>query len=144
MILRAAGLLAPGLPLSRRELGPLVERTLDAMGLAGATLELSLVGDAEIEALNRSFLGLPGPTNVLSFPAGEGAERSEYLGEMAISVETATREAFLYGQDPAEHFLRLLCHGLAHLAGFDHGEAMDALAETGLESALAGFESSMG
>lgn len=136
MILRAAGLLIPGLPLSRRELGPLVERALEAMGLAGATFELSLVGDAEIESLNRSFLGLPGPTNVLSFPSGEGAD---YLGEMAIGVETAAREAFLYGQDPAGHFLRLLCHGLAHLAGFEHGEAMDALAEAALESALAGL-----
>ncbi len=139
MILRASGLLSPGLPLSRRELGPLTDRALEAMGLDGAEYELSLVGDAEIEALNRSFLGLPGPTNVLSFPAGENADRPGYLGEMAISVETAAREAFLYGQDPAEHFLRLLCHGLAHLAGFDHGEAMDALVDAALENALAGL-----
>lgn len=136
MILRSTGLLSPALPLSRRELAPLVDGALGAMGLAGATFELALVGDAEIETLNRSFLGFPGPTNVLSFPSGEDAG---YLGEMAVSVETAAREAFLYGQNPAEHFLRLVCHGLAHLAGFDHGEAMDALIEAALENALAGL-----
>jgi probable rRNA maturation factor len=34
------------------------------------------------------------------------------------------REAFLYGQTPRQHFIRMLCHGILHLAGFDHGPQM--------------------
>ncbi len=142
MILRDPGLFQPDLPLSRRELAPLLDAALVAMGLSGARYELRLTDDAGIEALNRSFLSTPGPTNVLSFPAGPAAGKGKrgaavFLGEMAVSVDTAVREAFLYGQDPVEHFLRLLCHGLSHLAGLDHGEAMDALSDAALDAALA-------
>jgi len=142
VILRDPGLIQPEFPLSRRELEPLLEAALHAMGLSGAQFELRLTDDAGIAALNEAFLGTPGPTNVLSFPSGESALAKKpgapvFIGEMALSVDTAAREAFLYGQDPLEHFLRLVCHGLAHLAGFDHGPDMDALSDAALGAALA-------
>jgi probable rRNA maturation factor len=56
---------------------------------------------------------------------------------LALSLPTLAREAFLYGQDPAEHMLRLLSHGLLHLAGFDHGPAMDAASQEAMDLAEA-------
>jgi probable rRNA maturation factor len=47
---------------------------------------------------------------------------------LALSVDAVRREAWLYGRDPAEYCRRLLAHGLAHVLGYDHGPAMDALA----------------
>lgn len=122
----------PGLPACRVELAGRTQRLLAALGLAGRCVEATLVGDREMARLNTEFLGLPGPTNVLSFEAsGEG----DYLGEVVVSAETCTREARLYGQDPATHFDRLLGHGLLHLAGYPHGEAMDALLDAALAAA---------
>jgi len=124
--------LDPTLPLSRREAEPLLLGLLDALGLTGSELEVRLVDDAEIARLNREFLGLPGPTNVLSFPADD-PERPGYLGEIALSVDTLGREAALYGQAPREHLTRLLAHGVLHLAGYDHGEAMEAMTDLAVE-----------
>lgn len=125
--------LNPALPLSKNEMKPLLKRLLAVLGLQGATLELRLVDDVEIARLNREFLGMTGPTNVLSFPA-EDPERPEYLGELALSVDTLTREAALYGQDPQSHLVRLLAHGLLHLAGYDHGQAMEAMTDAAVET----------
>jgi ssRNA-specific RNase YbeY (16S rRNA maturation enzyme) len=44
-------------------------------------------------------------------------------------VDTLEREAFLYGQEATAYCIRLLAHGLAHLAGRDHGPAMRELEE---------------
>jgi probable rRNA maturation factor len=133
MIGLTRGLLYPELPLSRGELTTLTEAILESLDLAGQTFDLRVVADGEMAALNRAYLGLPGPTNVLSFPA-EDPERPEYLGEMAVSADTVMREAFLYGQDPVAHLPRLLAHGFLHLSGLDHGPLMEALTEAAVSA----------
>ena len=133
MIDVAPGLTASGLPTSRREVAGLCRAILEALDLDGRDFDLRLVGDGEIATLNEAFLGCPGPTNVLSCPA-EDPQRPDYLGNLALSLDTATREAFLYGQDPLRHMTRLLAHGFLHLAGLDHGPVMDALTDTAVEA----------
>ena len=101
-----------------------MERLLGVLGLEGG-VEVRFVDDREIERLNGEFLGLIGPTNVLSFVGGgEG-----YLGEIVLSVDTLMREAVLYGQEGRAHLVRLLAHGLLHLSGYEHGEEMDRLTD---------------
>ena len=117
--------------MSRREAARLVGRLLRAFGLAGS-VEIRFVDDREIGRLNGEFLGLVGPTNVLSFEGGEG----EYLGEIALSVDTLMREAVLYGQEVGTHLVRLLAHGLLHLAGYEHGEEMDALTDMAVDAVI--------
>ena len=86
-------------------------------------------------------MGCHGPTNVLSFPLDESlAETGDddapvQLGGLVLSVDALHREALLYGQDVREHCLRLLAHGLGHLAGYDHGPEMDGLCEAMLSGA---------
>lgn len=60
-----------------------------------------------------------------------------HLGWLVLSLDTWRRECLLYGQEPVEHALRLLAHGLGHLAGYDHGPEMDDFTEAALEAALA-------
>ncbi len=85
------------------------------------SVELVVAGDGAMAALNRRAMGCSGPTNVLSFPGGDGR-----LGSLFLSADTLEREAFLYGQEPSVHARRLLAHGFGHITGFDHGPAMDA------------------
>lgn len=151
------------LPLSRREIQELVSRLLVALDIRNVALDISFVDDVEIARLNRAFLGLEGPTNVLSFPPegllGEAAhdlaetyaasaqtclsptpdipEGCRYLGMIALSLETLAREASLYRQAPLEHCLRLLTHAVLHLAGVEHGHEMELLTEKALAAALA-------
>lgn len=123
---RSAGV-GPLLPLARCAVASFAAQALTMAGRPDAELSIVLVSDQAIADLNSAYLGCSGPTNVLSFPADEKA--SHELGEVALSVETCLREAFLYGQPPYEHAARLLAHGLLHLAGFDHGAHMEDLTE---------------
>ena len=128
------------LPMARIECLQALERILQVLGLAGAGIEIMLVDDAEMASLNKEFLGLQGPTNVLSFPFegdGEGLPEQDgpALGSIALSLETLDREALLYGQDPAGHFYRLASHAVLHLAGFPHGPEMDALTLEAVDAA---------
>jgi probable rRNA maturation factor len=144
--------LPPAFPLSRHEILELCDPLLDVLGLSGGSFDLHLVDDADIARRNAAFMGCVGPTNVLSFPSGSGDTeetdvadvpdvpdvleegQGHWLGEIVLSVDTLEREAFLYGQQPREHLVRLLAHAVLHLAGHDHGEIMDALTEQAVEA----------
>ncbi len=135
------------LPLGRPDLLRALESMLLALGLEHCSLDLELATDARMSRLNQEFLGCSGPTNVLSFPARDSVQdvedaetndraMGEHLGQLILAPETVRREAFLYGQPLEPHTLRLLAHGLTHLAGHDHGPLMDALAAEALEAGL--------
>jgi probable rRNA maturation factor len=129
------------LPVSRMELRVCVEAICAAIGHEGASLDLNLVDDAEIAELNSSFLGCDGPTNILSFPSADAESVKEmqkgwHMGWLALSLDTTVREAFLYQQDVTEHAIRLISHGVLHLAGYDHGEEMFDLTDKAAAGAL--------
>ncbi len=79
-----------------------------------------------MRSLNRRHRGRDAPTDVLAFPAAAAG----FLGDIAICVPYAAREARRCGQPLRREFERLLLHGYLHLSGYDHetddGE-MDAL-----------------
>lgn len=136
VVLDARG--APPVPRSAREVQALLELVAQTVGLQGMDVTLRLVDDCAIARLNAEHLGLTGPTNVLSFPAGDDVwEDAGEGGDVAISVDAVAREAALYGQDPLEHLARLLAHGLLHLAGYPHGPDMDALCDSAVAAVAA-------
>lgn len=67
-------------------------------------------------ALNRSFRGKDKPTDVLSFPRGNGNGG----GDIAISADIARENAARYGHKTADELKILVLHGMLHLAGYDH------------------------
>ena len=77
-----------------------------------------LTDDAEIRTMNATWRGLDKPTNVLSFPSGDGG--SPHLGDIAIAFETVARESALENKRFLDHLAHLSIHGYLHLIGFDH------------------------
>ncbi len=145
--------LDPRFPLSRQELIELSRFIMDCLGLEDNYFFIKLVDDHEISRLNEKYLGCVGPTNILSFPSDEepsigdfetvaagkegvDQDKSVFLGELALSVDTLSREVELYGQSPVGHLARLLTHGILHLAGYDHGDEMYALTDMAVERVL--------
>ena len=94
------------------------KRAQAVVRLEGA-VEILLAGDATLQRLNRHFRGKDKATDVLSFPAakefGEG-----HAGDLAISLQTAQRQAEEHGHSLDDEVRVLLLHGLLHLAGMDH------------------------
>ena len=91
---------------------------------AHGDLTIVLTDDNKLHELNRDYLGVDAPTDVLSFPVGEVDPESEalYLGDILISYPRALAQAEAAGQ-PVQAELRLLVvHGTLHLLGYDHAE----------------------
>ena len=82
----------------------------------GREFHCRITGDAELQRLNREFLGKDWPTDVLSFPAGGGAA----LGDIAISAGRARAQAKAYGHGIETEIGVLMLHGVLHLLGMDH------------------------
>ena len=89
---------------------------LEVLGKAEGELSVLLVDDARIAELNAEWRGVDGPTDVLSFPQGEG----ELLGDLVLSVDTAKRQGDARGHSLHTELRILMVHGLLHLMGYDH------------------------
>jgi len=94
--------------------------------LERSNLTLLFTGKQKLKDLNRQFMGIDEPTDVLSFPAGDASPGTEdYLGDIAICVPLARQQADLAGY-PLEVELQLLAvHATLHLLGHDHAEFKD-------------------
>ncbi len=81
-----------------------------------------LSDDQHVRDLNRDFLGIDSPTDVLSFPAAETDPQSgrPYLGDIIISVPRASEQAAAAGHPLAAELQLLVVHGVLHLLGYDH------------------------
>jgi len=100
------------------------QRALDLLGLSKAELSILLCGHQRIRTLNRRFRGVDRSTDVLSFPFLEAPVRSRVkagpLGDIAICVPVARRQARAAGHPLDQEMLMLMVHGLLHLLGHDH------------------------
>lgn len=88
-----------------------------------ATLTVLLTNDTQLRALNRDYRGFDETTDVLSFTDGtELPEMGLYLGDIAISVPQAQRQADQQGHSLLDELRLLTVHGVLHLLGHDHAE----------------------
>jgi probable rRNA maturation factor len=104
--------------LSASGLTRFLNRACLAVGLRGA-VDVLLADDPTLRHLNKTFRGKNKPTDVLSFPA-PSAFASKHAGDLAISLETAARQAAAYDHTLRDEVRILLLHGLLHLSGEDH------------------------
>ncbi len=106
--------------VNRRRLARIARSVMAAEG-CHPRAELSVViGDDEwLQKLNREYLGKDAPTDVLAFPQGrEPNATMQLLGDVAVSGETAARQAEELGHGLEEEVAILLTHGILHLTGW--------------------------
>jgi len=111
--------------------------TLKMHDLGQAIMTIVLTDDAEVQALNLSFLGIDAPTDVLSFPYFNtpnnaptdipldlppelAVEQRTYLGDLIIALPYIRRQAVQHQRTLAEELSLLIIHGTLHLLGYDH------------------------
>lgn len=97
-----------------------------------AELTVVLTDDARVQELNREYLGIDSPTDVLSFPASEtdGSEidpetGTRYFGDIIISLPYAARSAKKAGHPVEAEVQLLVVHGVLHLLGHDHAKVRE-------------------
>ena len=98
------------------------------------SISVLITNDAEIQKLNKKFLKKDYPTDILSWtydldegeiviPEIKKSRVQNIVGEMAVSAERIRKQASENGWDFETELIRLLAHGCAHLAGWDHKES---------------------
>ena len=89
-----------------------------------------LTDDDEVRQLNRQYRGIDEPTDVLTFPVApfphaQRATDNAQLGDIAIAVPYAQRQADLRGINLEHELQYLAIHGVLHLLGFDDETKQD-------------------
>jgi probable rRNA maturation factor len=109
-------------PVAIHPLQQFYERVRRELGFAPESVTIELISDETMARLNEKFRKKQGPTDVLSFPANGArpARDAEYIGDIAISPETARRNARRFSRSLPVEMRILILHGMIHLAGFDH------------------------
>jgi len=90
-------------------------------------VSVKFVTNNQIQELNRDFREKDMPTDVLSFPSGDGntfdknmETGAEMLGDIAISVTKVYEQAERFGHSIQREFAYLTVHSMLHLLGYDH------------------------
>jgi len=96
----------------------LARHALAQEGVDEAELGLAFVAPAEIRALKAEHLGIDEATDVLSFPI-------DGLDVLPDGVPRALGDVVICPQVVGDEWRWPLVHGLLHLLGFEHGDAME-------------------
>jgi probable rRNA maturation factor len=100
--------------------------------VAGASVgevTVRIVDAAESAELNLRYRKKSGPTNVLSFPAGDSPPvpgEAPPLGDVVICAPVIEREARAQGKMFEAHWAHIVAHGTLHLLGYDHATGAEA------------------
>ena len=82
-------------------------------------MSLALVNDARMSDLHVEFMGIPGPTDVLTFPIDQDARGRVTSGEVIVCVPQARRQAKRHTIPLRLELLLYSIHGMLHLSGYD-------------------------
>lgn len=112
-------------PVSRMRLTRAIDRALAAVGRPAGVVEVAVVDDAQIRALNAAHRGVARRTDVLAFPL-EAPEAGPLLGQLVISADAAARQARRLRVPLALELDLLATHGTLHLVGYDDRDPVEA------------------
>ena len=82
-------------------------------------MSVALVGDRRMSELHEQFMGIRGPTDVLTFPIDENGAGAVLSGEVVVCVPEAKRQAAVRKISPRLEVLLYAVHGMLHLLGYD-------------------------
>ena len=115
-------------PFSNDVLDRAAQAALDHESESGdVDLSIVLTDDARLQELNRDYLGIDAPTDVLSFPSSETDPQTgtRYIGDILISLPRAHSQADAAGHPLESEVQLLVVHGVLHLLGHDHAEPQE-------------------
>ena len=109
--------------LDLRKVRGRITRLMKHLNCSDKEVSILLVGDEEIQLLNKQYRGKNKPTNVLSFSLLEGEcgnVNPQLLGDIVISVDTVQKDARKQDLSLERAMDLLIGHGLLHLLGYNH------------------------
>jgi len=93
----------------------IITQVSEDIALKAESLSFVFVDDTYLAGLHERYLDDPSKTDVITFNLGE----DKIEGEIYISHDRAFLQASTYNVTFEEEIVRLMIHGLLHLAGYD-------------------------
>jgi probable rRNA maturation factor len=124
------------LRVGSRWLGTIARRALERQGIEVAEICVLMVDDRGIAELHERWLGIPGPTDVITFDLSDATRPGVLHGDIAVSAETARSVARELGWQPRHELAYYVVHGILHLAGYDDHDPADRRAMRARERVL--------
>lgn len=106
------------LPITRARAQQVVQATYAVVRKKEADVSLHFIGTKKMHRLNREYMGVDRPTDVLSFPTEDVA--SGDAGDVFLCVPYIQQQAAARKIRTSEETIRLIAHGTLHLLGYDH------------------------
>jgi len=89
--------------------------------LSTRSVELMIVEDETIQALNKAHRFKDSVTDVLSFPIENSFGHAQIpLGSIVVSSSLIQKQAKVFNHTISHEMALLFIHGMLHLLGFDH------------------------
>lgn len=112
-------------PVDRKFIRQAVRDLLSRYGLGEqrVVVEVTIVGNRKIHALNKEYRKIDAPTDVLSFPLEEMAPKSDgkiHLGDVVVNYPMAREMAVKMNRIIDKAIAELVEHGVKHLLGEHH------------------------
>lgn len=105
-------------------LNEVIELVSKHENVSNALTEISLVGEEDIQKINREYRGIDRVTDVISFAFEDNQDFEmgdfRFLGEIYICIPRMKKQALEYGHAEKRELAFLTVHGLLHLLGYDH------------------------
>lgn len=108
---------------NRRRLTAWIKAVCESKGKKAGDIQYIFTSDERILSINREFLKHDYYTDIITF---DYTEDDTLSGDIFISVDTVRANAAEYGATPDEELLRVIIHGVLHLAGFKDKKPADA------------------
>ncbi|HEY3931052.1 MAG TPA: rRNA maturation RNase YbeY [Verrucomicrobiae bacterium] len=108
--------------IDSRLLKEIASAILAELEIEHCELEINLLGTREMAAINETFLGHEGSTDVITFDYSEGKKLRRNVGvsgEIFISVDDAIAQAKKFKTKWQSEIVRYIVHGILHLLGHD-------------------------
>lgn len=94
--------------------------------IENAIFNIIFVTEEEIHRINKEYRNVDRPTDVITFALEDNEDEKNpiirVLGDVYISIDTAYKQAEIYGHSNLREVCFLATHGILHLLGYDHME----------------------
>jgi len=105
-------------PAGRAAVRRIVQQTLAAHGRVCAEIDVAIIGDKRMRAMNRYYAGKDRVTDVLSFDLSDPADKPTLHGQIVVNWHQARRQARKLGHSARAELMLYVVHGLLHLLGY--------------------------
>jgi probable rRNA maturation factor len=81
-------------------------------------ISISVITEGDIERMNRKYLNVEGPTDVMAFPMGEDSREGFLIGDVLICPEIIEKWRENYDVEGGRELEFVVAHGVLHLLGY--------------------------